>query len=415
MTSLVTIHSSDTLTMKRWSHLLVLLPLLLAGCGDPAGPGEPWRSIQLDERLVHAYTDFGIDLLGELARQSPRENLFVSPTSAAFALAMVYNGASGETAAQMARMLGIEGMTLEEANRANQEWLASLTDTGRQVELSIANSLWIRQGFPVEPAFLERNQSFYRAEVRQLDFNSPSAVGTINAWVSQSTRGKIPTIIDGIDPLDMLFLINALYFKADWTHQFDKRRTQPAPFRLLDGSVKNVPMMSQEKKFPYFRGDGFSLVALPYANGRFSMVLALPDANSDLASFYGKLSPADLRSWIAGMNGEIKVSLPRFTIEWEKTLNETLSALGMEDAFVPGRADFSGINPQQTDLHISELKQKTFLRVDEEGTEAAAVTSARMSVTSAPLELRFDRPFFLAIRDNATETLLFLGQVVDPS
>lgn len=402
--------------MRHRLRFLILLPLLLTGCGEIFDPKpDTWQSIQLDERLVHAYTDFGINLLGELARRSPRENVFVSPTSAAFALAMTYNGASGETAAQMARMLGIAGMTLDEANRANQEWITSLTNPGREVELSIANSVWIRQGFPVEPAFLQRNQSFYRAEVRQLDFNHPSAVGTINAWVSQSTRGKIPTIIDEIDPLDMLFLINALYFKADWTHQFDKRRTQPAPFRLLDGSMKNVPMMSQEKQFPYFRGDGFSLVALPYGNGRFSMVLALPDANSDLASFYAKLSPASLASWIDGLSGGVRVSLPRFTIEWEKTLNEMLAALGMEDAFIPGRANFSGINPQQTDLHISELKQKTYLRVDEEGTEAAAVTSSRVSVTSAPMELRFDRPFFLAIRDNATRTLLFVGQVMDPS
>ncbi len=393
-----------------------LFLLAVTGCEDVFGPrDEAWQAIQLDERLVHAYTDFGLHLFGVLVEDAPESNLFVSPTSAAFSLAMTYNGAAGETAAQMARILGIEGMTLEEANRANQEWLNALANPGRKVELSLANSIWIRQGFSVEPAFIDRNRTFYRAEVRQLDFNSPSAVRTINDWVSRNTRGKIPTIIEEIDPLDMLFLINALYFKADWTHQFDKRQTRSHPFRLSDGTFKDVMMMGQAKEFPYFRGNGFSVVSLPYGNGRFSMVLALPDHNSDLRRFYAKLNPASLEEWIEGMNGGTRVALPRFTLEWEKTLNEMLKALGMEDAFDPARSDFSGINPDRDDLYVSEVKQKTYLKVDEEGTTAAAVTSTRITAVSAPMELIFDRPFFLAIRDNATGTLLFLGQVVDPS
>jgi serine protease inhibitor len=225
-------------------------------------------------------------------------------------------------------------------------------------------------------------------------------------------------IIEHIDPLDVLFLINAVYFKADWTYQFDKRRTGPYPFRLTNGSTKDVPMMRQATTFAYYRGEDFSVVSLPYANGRFSMPLALPDESSSLPALYRRLTPANLERWIAGLEGagsRIPVDLPRFTIEWERTLNETLRGLGMEDAFDASRADFAGIHRSRADLHLSEVKQKTFLKVDESGTEAAAVTSSRGGFLSGPpLALVFDRPFFLAIRDNATATLLFLGQVVDP-
>ncbi|MBA4158206.1 MAG: serpin family protein [Gemmatimonadetes bacterium] len=397
-------------------HRSLLFLLLLGGCGDPSGPGsEPWKSIQLDERIVHAYTDFGLNLFGALAADAPASNIFVSPTSAAFALAMTYNGTAGETARQMARALGVEGMTIEDANRANREWLDALASTGdRKVELSIANSLWIRQGFPIQPDFLERNQTFYQAEVQELDFSSPAAVKTINDWASRSTRGRIPEIVDEIGD-EVLFLVNALYFKGDWAHQFDKRRTRPEPFTLPNGQRKSVQMMRQEMKFPYYRGDGFALTSLPYGSGRFSMVLALPDEQSDLAGFYAKLNAASLEQWIAGQAGTIEVALPRFTVEWEETLNDVLIALGIEDAFDELRADFAGINPNRRDLHISEVKQKTFLKVDEEGTEAAAVTSVGVQPTSASPALIFNRPFFLAIRDNATGTVLFMGQITDPS
>ncbi len=420
MKKLRQLHSSATNhlqgAMRIRRRVIPLLLLVLTGCGDIFGPKtDTWKSIQLDERVVHAYTEFGLNFFDRLVTEKPDSNVFASPTSAAFALAMAYNGAAGRTAEQMARALGIEGMTLEEVNRANQEWLNALANPGQKVELSLANSIWIRQGFPVEAGFIERNKTFYRAEVQQLNFNSPAAVKTINDWVSQNTRGKIPMIIERIGPLDMLFLINALYFKADWTHQFDKQQTRSEPFRLPDGTVKSVPMMRQRKEFPYFRGEGFSVTSLPYGNGRFSMVLALPDANSNLAALYGNLTPANLERWISELEGGIQVALPRFTIEWEKTLNDVLKGMGMQDAFDPERSDFAGINPQMQDLHISEVLQKTYLKVDEEGTTAAAVTSVRMGPTSAPAELTFNRPFFLAIRDNATGTLLFVGQVVDPS
>jgi serpin B len=409
--------------MRSLTRLLWLAPLLLvAACGDLFGPrpGEPaWRAVQLDARITHAYTDFGLKLFGALAAEQPDSNLFVSPTSAAFALAMTYNGAANETQRAMAGVLGIADVPLDEVNRANAEWLAALANTqDRKVELALANSLWIRRGFPVHADFLERNRAFYDAEVAELDFDSPSAIGTINGWVDRSTRGRIPTIIEEIGRDDVMFLINALYFKADWTHQFDKQQTRRAPFHLPDGTQREVWMMGQKKAFPYYRGDGFGLVALPYGNGRFSMLLALPDHDRALTDLYRQLTPAALDGWIAALEdgATMPVALPRFTLEWEAELNDVLKALGMEVAFDPDRADFSAMSPAALDagLHISEVKQKTFLKVDEEGTEAAAVTSVKMSRVSAPPMLAFDRPFWMAIRDNATGTLLFVGQIVAP-
>jgi serpin B len=398
-------------------NLRCCLPVLALagtfGCSDPAAPGDdPWRSIALDERIVHAYTDFGLKLFGRLAAEAPDSNLFLSSTSAAFALAMTYNGAAGETQASMARTLGIEGMSRDEVNRANREWLETLEKTGRGVELSLANSLWIRQGYPMLADFLERNRGFYRAEVQELDFASPAAPRAINDWVSRSTRGKIDRIVDGIPGNVVMYLINALYFKGDWTYPFDRRLTQQAPFTLVDGTRKTVAMMSQRREFAVLRAEGFQAVSLPYGNGRFSMVLVLPDEGTGLTGFYAALDAGSWERWMRGFrDADVVVSLPRFKLEWEESLNETLKAMGMEIAFGP-EADFTAMSPR--DPWIDEVKQKTFLEVNEEGTVAAAVTSVAM-FESAPPELRFDRPFFLAIRDNATETLLFVGQVTDPS
>jgi serine protease inhibitor len=400
--------------MRRPTTLL-LLGATLAACGDPAGPGDdgPWQAVQLDNRFVHGYTGFGFDLFRALAEASPEANVFFSPTSAAFALAMTYNGAVGETQQAMARALGVNGMTRDEVNQNNLRWLQSLVNPGGRVELSLANSLWIRQGYPVVPEFIERNRAFYQAEVRELDFTSPAAVRTINDWVSQGTRGKIDRIVDGIPGNVVMYLINALYFKGDWTHQFDRRRTQDASFTRPDGSRKSVPMMSQQRSFGVLTHDRFQAVRLPYGNGRFSMVLALPREGSDLRQLYAGLDAASWAQWMESFQERsVVVSLPRFKIEWEKPLNQELVGMGMGIAFGQGPHDFTAMSPANP--WIGEVKQKTYLEVNEEGTTAAAVTSVAM-VDSAPPEIRFDRAFFLAIYDHATRTVLFMGQVTDPN
>jgi serine protease inhibitor len=399
--------------------LLTAIALLgLPACDtvfSPAPGGEAWTKVELDERLTHAYTGFGFDLFRELRAENPEGNVFASPTSAAFALAMTYNGATGQTAEEMAIALGIKGMTRDEVNAANRAWIDALADTqDRRAELAIANSIWYRSDRRVRDDFTQRTRDYYDAEVREM-----TTAEVINAWVEKHTNGRIDEIVQPPIPGDVVaYLINALYFKADWMHQFDERETRDAPFTRPDGSTVTVPMMWQrDAELPVRMGrvdESFDMVRLPYGNGRFSMVLALPRSDASLADVAKTLEP---RSWTGWMDEfvdhEIAVALPRFEIEWESSLKTSLQALGMEVPFEAGLADFSqmfeGGGPW-----IDDVFQKTFLRVDEEGTEAAAVTKVVM-VESAPPSLVFDRPFFLAIYDHATETVLFLGQITDPT
>jgi serine protease inhibitor len=210
----------------------------------------------------------------------------------------------------------------------------------------------------------------------------------------------------------MLYLINALYFHGSWAHPFDRRQTRDAPFTRPDGTQRSVPMMQADRMFPVLRGDGFSAVNLPYGNGRFSMVLVLPDEGASLGDFYAGLDAERWLRWMGEFREQrVMLSLPRFRLEWESSLNDALIGMGMGIAFGQGGHDFTDLSPSNP--WIDHVRQKTFLEVDEEGTTAAAVTSVAM-VTSMPPELRFDRPFFLAIYDQATRTVLFAGQVTDP-
>jgi serine protease inhibitor len=395
--------------------------LLVAGCNDIVAPdpAPEFQRVQLDAEVVHAYTGFGFDLFAAVRGEAPRENLFLSPTSAAFALAMTYNGAAGETRQAMARTLGVAQLSRDQLNAANRQWLAALRDTqDPRVDLALANSIWARQGFPFRESFYERNRQYYDAEVRELPFDD-AALRTINAWVDRSTRGKIDRILDQITGDDVMFLINALYFKGQWRYRFNEQETRPGPFTRPDGTRAEVPMMNQRAELPYLRADGFQMVSLPYGNGRFSMVLALPDHGRSLADFYAALTPGSWAQWNAAMRTrEVGVVLPRFRMESDRQLRDALSGMGMEIAFDPVGADFSEMTPAQ--VFIAFVRQKTFVEVNEEGTEAAAVTVVGMQRVCGgcgpeyPV-LQFDRPFFFAIQDHATNTVLFLGQMMDPS
>ncbi len=388
--------------------------LVVSKADASAGP------VTVDERLVKANTDFGFDLFAELARREGDRDLFTSPLSIAMALAMTYNGASGETRDAMARVLGLEQLGLEEVNKANAALRQSLQGLGAGVELSIANSLWARQGVEFREDFLERNRQHYGAEVASLDFNSPAAPGTINQWVDRSTRGKIKQIVDQIDPDTVMFLINAIYFNGKWSQSFDKAMTRDRPFHLLDGSERQHPMMSRSGKYPYLKGEGFQAISLPYGDGRTSMYIFLPDESSSLKEFLEGLDAESWADWMSRFKQtEGDVVIPRFKSEYEVSLNDALKALGMEVAFDPDRANFEGMRAIPPRLYIQQVKHKAVVDVNEEGTEAAGVTSVIIGITSAQVpQERFsfvaDRPFFFAIRDNQTGSVLFMGTVVDP-
>jgi serpin B len=282
----------------------------------------------------------------------------------------------------------------------------------------VADGLWVRRNLTLVPAFAQRNQQFYGARVAAVDFSNPATRTAINAWVSQQTHGKIASIIDHpIDPTTALYLVNALYFKGRWAMPFDKAATRDGAFTGPEGR-RTVPMMSRSGSFAYYRGRGFQAVGLPYGSGRLRMYVFLPDAGSDLNAFRRGLSAQAWRGWLgrfASVQG--KLALPRFTLEFGAALNGALAALGMDVAFDPNRADFTGMVTNHN-VFISEVRHKTYMQVDEEGTTAAGSTAVGMQPTLALLPqftMIVNRPFFCAIHDQLTGMPLFMGSIVAPA
>lgn len=381
---------------------------------DLVGQASP----AMTSKLADANTRFGFKLFSAITKNDPNKNVFVSPSSVAIALAMVYNGANGKTQQEMSRVLEIQGMSLQELNRANADLKALLQNPDPQVQLAIANSLWTQRGVSFKPDFIQRNEKFYQAKVTELDFANPQAVPTINQWVSQNTRGKIEAIVDRLSPSQLMVLINAIYFKGSWTRPFDTKQTTTEPFYLTSEAAKKHPMMTQRGEYYYYENNLFQAVQLPYGKTRkVNMVVLLPKQSVGLPKLQQNLTPENWMQWLNQLQrrqGSIK--LPRFKVEYETELTGVLSRLGMIEAF-GDRADFSGLSP--VSAQIDEVKHKTFVEVNEEGTEAAAVTSIGIRATSvqpaqAPFNMIVNRPFFCAIVDDQTGSLLFMGAIVDP-
>ena len=366
-----------------------------------------------DNMLSKANAKFGFKLLTELYNQKPGTNIFISPLSISIALTMTYNGAVGETQQAMAKTLEIEGLDLQAVNQANVELRENLESTDPQIELAIANSIWLRNTFEVNPDFLDRNDRFFGAEIASLDFDDPQTLDTINQWVDTNTQGKIKKILSEIKEHEVMFLINAIYFKGGWKGKFDASKTQTGVFHLLDGGEKQVPMMFHTCNYSYLWEESFRAVGLPYGEGRMSMYIFLPDPSSDLDEFLEDLNAANWESWLSrfGEELDLRLMMPRFKLEYQVLLNDALIALGMEIAFIPLRANLTGIAPL---LFIEKVIHKTFLEVNEEGTEAAAVTLVSLPPASSPGPFIVNRPFFFAIHDNWTNTILFMGIIVEP-
>ncbi|MFN0088411.1 MAG: serpin family protein [Blastocatellia bacterium] len=390
--------------------------LCIHGFGTGGKGSSP--TMEPTNRMAAAANEFGFSIFARLRAEGREKNLFFSPLSIATALTMAYNGAAGETSVAMKRTLHLGGATHSEINQASAELSRALHGADPKIELAIANSIWMRQGMSFREDFLACNRQFFGAEAASLDFADPRSLARINGWVSANTKGKIPKIIDKISAQQVMFLINAIYFKGAWQKKFDAALTRPQAFHLPRGE-KQVPMMSQSGSFLYSRGEGFQAVTLPYGAGGVSLSLFLPEAGKTLDSFLTGLTVQKWEQWKTGFRntpGDIK--LPRFKLEYENSMNDALKAMGMEVAFSASRADFSGIS-EARNLFISDVRHKAVVEVNEEGAEAAAATSVGISVTSVrPPQQRFqfiaDRPFLMAIHDARSGAILFLGTVLDP-
>ena len=371
--------------------------------------------------LISADNRFAVSLFGEIARQTSRDsNLFISPLSAAMALAMAYNGAAGATQAEMQRVLQLDGMTLDDVDQSYRSLIGLLRGLDPQVAFTLANSVWYDRRYAPTPEFLDATRTYFDARVEGLDFGSPTAAPTINAWVSDQTHGKIPTIVpDPIPPYAVAYLINAIYFKGSWTARFDKGLTRPGTFRLANSAAATVPMMKHGRtvRVGYARAEGVTVLDLPYGGEAFSMTIALPQDAAGIDSLVQGLTEERWRGWVAALDsGSFEVVMPKFTLTYGLTMNDVLRALGMPSAFCDApHPDFTRLNPSGA-LCISDVRHKTFVDVNEEGTEAAAATSVEISYTSVgPSLVVVDRPFVFAIRERLSGTILFLGRVMNPT
>lgn len=363
-----------------------------------------------------ADTDFGFRLLHQLAAGQPTGNVFFSPFSVSEALLLMLNGAAGQTRQDMAHTLGLGAITQGQVNAANALLLPSLANPDPKVEVSVANALWANQGVAFSPAFQERSRRFYNAQATTLDFGSPAAAQTINDWVGSNTQGKITQIVSPRDISSAaVVLTNAVYFHGKWQTPFDKAGTESGLFNLTPGGTKSVPLMSQDGSYSYLETRQFQAVSLPYGAGRMSLYVFLPKKGISLNTFVRMVNGSTADKWIGAMKPtEMTIILPRFRANYEVTLNAPLSVMGMSSAFGPG-VDFSPMGLKGS--FISAVIHRATLEVDEEGTVAAAVTSGIMTVGVRPspmVVMRVDHPFFLAIRDNVTGTILFEGVIRDP-
>jgi serine protease inhibitor len=385
---------------------------------DGSAPGTR-RLTSIDDRMIQGNAAFAFALLRNTCGSEKKENVFVSPLSVSVALSMALNGAAGKTADEMAGVLGVSGVALDEINGSMAALETALENADSAIALTVANSLWSRKGFALRPDFLQKNTEFYGAETASLDFSDPGAPDVINAWVNKSTRGLIDKIVDSISRETMLYLINAIYFKGRWQAEFDPSLTLDRNFVLAGGGEKTVPMMNRSGSFRYGEDPALQVIRLPYGGGRMAMYVFLPRTGDGLGDLLRTFDERSLGEWAGKLRPrEGDVSIPRFKIAYECGLAPALRAMGMPTAFDAGSANFSGMSDQE--LFISEVKHKAVVDVNEEGTEAAAVTSIEIKATSveAPVD-RFsfvaDRPFFFVIRDDATGALLFMGTLYDPA
>ncbi len=372
-------------------------------------------------KLIAPTSSFGIALLRkELAAPANKgKNVLVSPLSVTLALGMTANGARGETLDGFVKTLGLTGADQATNNASYENLIASLKRESLGVQLEIANAIFARAGVKFNQPFLDDNAKSFNAGTQVLDFDDPATVDAINAWVKEKTQEKIDSIIKEISPNTLMFLINAVYFKGEWTTKFDKELTANHPFTIAGGGTKDHPLMYRNGDFIHVRPGyfgKFEAVSLPFGESKaMRMLILLPNADVTVDDVVNGLEDDKLAQLISlDYESEGELYLPRFEIDFDASLKDSLIALGMDAAFDSGRADLSGIAGGR--LFIANVLHKTMCKVTEEGAEAAAATAVDVSFECVrmPFSMKVDRPFVTLIVDSENNTVLFAGVVNDP-
>jgi serine protease inhibitor len=345
----------------------------------------------------------------------PRDsNVFVSPLSASFSLGMAMNGAANQTLDDMRTGLQFGTTTLADIDAGYKSLIGLLTTLDPTVTMDIANSIWYRNTFSFNQSFLDDGTNYFGATVKPLDFaNTSASLAAINGWVNTQTKGKIPTILDAIEPENVMFLINAIYFKGSWRTRFDPAQTSDAAFHAASGD-QTARLMHRHDTMLYAESPTYQAVDLPYGDSAFTMTVVLPKPGTTVESLAASLDPGAWQALTSNLQrGDVDLYVPKLKISWVRDLIPDLKALGMIAPFADG-ADFTRMSVRGRELFISTVRQKTYVEVTEEGTEAAAVTNTGISTTAAriPSVIRVDRPFVFVIRERLSGTVLFMGKVV---
>ena len=406
----------------KYVALTAVLFLATAACNKNDEENKIPSEITMTEKsadIIAADNQFGFELFQKVnASLDEPKNTMISPMSVSLALAMVYNGTDGDTKKQMEDMLHKSGMTPDEINENYKELVAALSSHDPKVELAISNAIFYKNTFPVKNEFITTNQNYYNAEVAGLDFSQTTeTLNKVNGWVNTNTKGKIEKILDKVRDKDIMYLINAIYFNGEWQYRFNSKETTNMPFTKEDNQVVQAPTMTIENKFNYFSNQTFQMLEIPYGSGKYSMLVFLPTSGKTTNDVISMLNPGNMTDWLSRMTElNRKLYLPKFEFKFDQSLVDVLKALGMTNAFSDVKANLTGIS-DAAQLSISEVMHKSYIKVDERGTEAAAVTEVTIIYTSTGQDnsFRVDHPFVFAIREKDTKAILFIGKMMNPT
>ena len=413
----MTLHDSFSNNKKMKKALFIMATAAtLASCGTATQTVQSAPTTQMSEQDFETADEankFALKMFAQMHKEEKgNDNFCLSPLSASWALSMAANGAEGTTREQMYATLGFPGNDAEKINAYQQKIIKRLnTLDPERVTVGIANSMWVNENFKIKKEFEKSNTAYYDATVKNIKFDA-AAVKAINDWCSQKTNGKITEIVKEIDPMTQLFLINALYFNGRWTSTFNKKRTKEEEFTKENGEKIKVQMMHQNEKMYYYEDENVQMVMKPFGEEKFHMLFILPREGVTMDKSV-QLLAENLDTWYSeSEKEEVNLSLPRYKAEYGKSLKSTLQSMGMSDAFTPGKANFGALSKEE--LCIGDVLQKTFVKVDEEGAEAAAVTSVALMAMAAgppkPKNMVINRPFIYIIRERETGNILFIGR-----
>jgi serine protease inhibitor len=401
---------------------LVVAVTVVACAGRTTEPGPTARAAALtalpraltpgERSVVDASNAYSFALWRTINDSSRDSNVFVSPLSASFALGMTMNGASGQTYDEMRSALRLGDASLASIDSGYRSLIALLLSLDPTTTMEIANAIFYRNDFPFNQSFVTDVSTYFGAEVRAQNFtDTQGTLAAVNGWAGARTHNRIPKVLDSVDPSTVMYLLNAIYFKGAWRDQFEVAQTRDAPFHSVSGD-EVARLMHRQGTIDYAETNAFQAVDLPYGDSAFTMTVLLPKSGSSVESVAASLTPDAWRSLAASFRPhEVDLFLPRVTLSWKRGLIPDMKLLGMHAAFT--NADFTRMSPRGRELVISLLQQNTFVTIDEEGTEAAAVTTVGVTLTALPVTtpVRVDRPFVFVIRERLSGTVLFMGKI----